>query len=495
MWRRIRDHLIFGLWCCIMLILLSLFLTVHVYADETGETDEWLKDWDYYVYNSNASNATICLKGYKGDSPEVHVYGRALVDGVSYKIMVKSTERMQNGDRYYVSSFNQPENTAIEEIYFHAVDGQPVIFNNGSLADGLFWGMEDLRSIHFGDGVDFSSVYDGRWMFHGCSSLEEVDIENLDMKRLTKAEGMFEGDEALRSMEIYFPKGCNLERLFWNCSSLERASVSIGSDYSKWVKCKEMFSGCVKLEDVTLNGFSDVGSEEPYAGMFLQCARLASFDISQVNLSKTTDCTAMFAGCKRLRSLDMTKTEWNPDGVDLESFIEFCPGLTEITVDERIIVSNKTRDFAGVQEPAKLKVVGKTSESFDRYIMDKLKEDNRYMEAFDVKAGIVLTGNEAYDGLSYGLSFSDDDGVRVLDNDGSDEICFNGEENGLFVYAPGEYEFSLVQGVRETDPDTGQETVVPLEETEDGFSCRKCILKKRIRVSRNDDGSVDVEEM
>ncbi len=53
----------------ILLFLLSLLFTIPAYA---GDTDEWINDWDYYVFNHNPSNLTIKLKGYKGSDPEAH---------------------------------------------------------------------------------------------------------------------------------------------------------------------------------------------------------------------------------------------------------------------------------------------------------------------------------------------------------------------------------------------------------------------------------------
>ena len=113
----------------------------------------------------------------------------------------------------------------------------------------------------------------------------------------------------------------------------------------------------------------------------------------------------------------------------------------------------------------------------------------------DVNTKVALTGEDDYDALSYGLKYSDDERERIQDNAGSDSITFNASAHGLYIYEPGEYTLTLTQGIRITDPDTGSETVQMLTEDDNGFKCETNPLTKTINVTRNEDGSIQIEEV
>ena len=475
-----------------ILFLLSIFFTIPAFA---ADTDAWLNDWDYYIYSSSATDPIIRLKGYKGESPEAHVYGRANLDGVSYRIYIWAYESNHDGISEYVSTFNKTETTEIEDLYFHAVDGDGAYVQNGSSADGLFWEMPSLKSIHFGDGIDFSNAYYGKWMFYGDTSLVEVDFGNLDLSRMVIATSMFEGASALKEVTISYSVGTNFGNLFKDCVSLEKVNITTNTPNPSWIKCSGMFKGCSSLKEVTMTGFNTGGTANSHASMFMDCTSLESFDFSQLDMSSATDCSYMFSGCESLKSLDLTKSSWSPDGVDLTGIAEGCTGLTELTVNPDLTVSDSTAGVGYVSTPTKLKVIGELSDSFNAKIMGSLKECNRYLEALGVRAGITLVGNDAYDRLSYCLNISDGSNGRIQDNDGSDSIYFNAYDHGIYIYEPGEYTLTLTQGIKVADTDTGGETVEALAENDDGFRCGDSTLTKTINVTRNDDGSISIEEI
>ena len=475
----------------ILMLMLSVLFTIPAYA---GDTDEWINDWNYYVINSNPSNLIIKLKGYKGSDPEAHVYGRVMIDGVSYKVAVESYEVVNGPDSRYVSPFNTTEGTDIEELYFHAVDGQKVRVSNGASMAGMFYEMPSLRAIHFNDGFDVSNIWDATKMFYGDSGLEEGDFENLDFAYFSKAGSMFEGCSSLKEITIDFQAGNNFGSAFKGCTSLETVNITKGNANPSWKTYTGMFDGCEALRTVNLAGF-DGASGESYSRMFRDCKSLESIDLSVLDLSATTDCSYMFSGCENLTALDLTQTSWNPSGVNMTGIIEGCTKLSELTTDESLVVSESTGEIGRVEDPVKVKVIGAMSESFAQNFFSKFRDANRYMEAIDVKADIALTGEDDYDALSYGLKYSDDERERIQDNAGSDSITFNAAAHGLYIYEPGEYTLTLTQGIRITDPGTGEETVQMLTEDDNGFKCQTNPLTKTINVTRNEDGSIQIEEV
>ena len=474
-----------------LMLMLSVLFTIPAYA---GDTDEWINDWNYYVINSNPSNLIIKLKGYKGSDPEAHVYGRVMIDGVSYKVAVESYEVVNGPDSRYVSPFNTTEGADIEELYFHAVDGQKVRISNGASMAGMFYEMPSLRAIHFNDGFDVSNIWDATKMFYGDSGLEEGDFENLDFAYFSKAGSMFEGCSSLKEITIDFQAGNNFGSAFKGCTSLETVNITKGNANPSWKTYTGMFDGCEALRTVNLAGF-DGASGESYSRMFRDCKSLESIDLSVLDLSATTDCSYMFSGCENLTALDLTQTSWNPSGVNMTGIIEGCTKLSELTTDESLVVSESTGEIGRVEDPVKVKVIGAMSESFAQNFFSKFRDANRYMEAIDVKADIALTGEDDYDALSYGLKYSDDERERIQDNAGSDSITFNAAAHGLYIYEPGEYTLTLTQGIRITDPGTGEETVQMLTEDDNGFKCQTNPLTKTINVTRNEDGSIQIEEV
>ena len=386
----------------ILLFLLSLLFTIPAYA---GNTDEWLNGWEYEIKGD-----LLYLKGYSGDEPDLDIYGKAVVDGNSYRTAVyydRSSRR---------SSFSG--NTGIRSISFHQVDGQKVKGTYNDEMNSTFEGMTSLESISFGDGFDSSGSKSFSALFKRCKSLVDVDLEDLDFSAATNYNSMFSG-----------------------------------------------------------------------------CESITSIDMSALDFSLVNNMTYMFENCRSLESLDFSGHTWPSVGTPGTSFLTDCDSLSEIIVDENVDIRTMGFSIGSVDSPIKVKVIGKMSENFRKNVYSQFRNAKFYMTAIDVSAGITLTGDDTYDCLSYGLSFSDDAKERIQDNDGSDTIYFSGEDHSLYIFEPGEYTLTLTQGIRGTDPDTGKETVQTVEETDDGFSCENSMLTKTISVTRNDDGSVNIEEI
>ncbi len=475
----------------ILLIMLSMMFVLPAYAEDT---DSWLDDWDYYVSSTNATNPMIKITGYKGDNTEAHIYGRVKIEGTYYNTTIYSYQSDAGGRIHFVSSFNNTENADIEDLYFHSVDGHPVIVKNGSSAKGLFWEMPKLRSIHFEDGIDFTDIYDVSCMFYGDENLEEVDLENLKFPEAVKAYQMFEGASALKNVTISFDRGSGFTGMLKDCTSLETVNISTNTSHPEWIRCNEMFKGCSSLKNVTLNGLNRGSFGTACNEMFSGCESLQSIDLTQIDLSGTQDCSKMFSGCKSLTSLDLSGNTWNSAGVNLSGLIENCPNLSELAVDESLVVSDATTGLGYCEKPSKIKITGSISDSFNSKIMGTLRDSNRYLEACDIKASVELTGDERYDRQSYGLEISGEDHVRIMDHDGSGGVYFSSGDHGIYFFEPGEYTLTLTQGTRMTDPVTGEEAVEALSEAED-YKSGENPLTKTIRVSRSEDGSIDIEEI
>ena len=118
-------------------------------------------------------------------------------------------------------------------------------------------------------------------MFHGCSSLESIDLSNFNTSKVT-----------------------DMGYMFYYCSSLKSIDLS-NFDTSKVTDMDAMFYGCSSLEFIDLSNF--VTSNVIDMGhMFKGCSSLESIDLSNFDTSKVTDMGFMFKGCSSLLSIDLS---------------------------------------------------------------------------------------------------------------------------------------------------------------------------------------------
>lgn len=132
------------------------------------------------------------------------------------------------------------------------------------VADGLFYGDEELTSIDIADSVE----YIGSMAFEECINLREV---KLPKSLYTICEETFYGCESLESITL--PDVVNIgESAFAHCISLKNIvipeSVEFGIDDSA-------FLNCTSLQKVTVNGnIQQIGS-----AVFMNCENLKSINI------------------------------------------------------------------------------------------------------------------------------------------------------------------------------------------------------------------------
>lgn len=132
------------------------------------------------------------------------------------------------------------------------------------VADGLFYGDEELTSIDIADSVE----YIGSMAFEECINLREV---KLSKSLYTICEETFYGCESLESITL--PDVVNIgESAFAHCISLKNIvipeSVEFGIDDSA-------FLNCTSLQKVTVNGnIQQIGS-----AVFMNCENLKSINI------------------------------------------------------------------------------------------------------------------------------------------------------------------------------------------------------------------------
>ena len=117
------------------------------------------------------------------------------------------------------------------------------------------------------------------WFSH-CINLQDIKgIRNLNTEYVTDMDGMFNGCEALTSLDLINFKTENvtdMDGMFFGCQALTSLDVS----------------------NFNTQNVTDMGD------MFSRCSALTSLDVSNFNTKNVTNMSYMFSGCEVLTSLD-----------------------------------------------------------------------------------------------------------------------------------------------------------------------------------------------
>ncbi len=463
----------------VMIMLSSLSLPFPVYAE--GITDEWLSDWDYEVKPRNSSGDYIFLNQYTGSNPDVTIYGKAYVNGVQYPVCIS----VIYVDDYspYITGLNRSD--GIVNLTFESVDGTPVCSERTDRLDYLFYGMENLKTVHLGGNLkgDVAQAYA---MFSDCTSLESVDIGTLDFGYASIYCGLFSGCSSLKEVTINCPKGYNMGFMFSGCTSLTDVTMT-GCNGHK-LNVFEMFGDCTSLKNVDLSGL-DLSKTEDFEKMFENCKALETIDMADIDMSSAKYVEGMFMGCSSLKSIDLSATSWSGNPVSATDMFCNCKKLEEITLSEDFKPVNCS-NMVYVPESNILKVKGNVSDEFKDNVFPLFKESNRFIGYVKLESLIELEGRTLEDCM-FSMEMETDGGL-------SRAMAFNYASYGnkpelsATVYAPGSNTFTVEERyVSEKDGAIPVRTI-PISETAN-YTCEDAVRSRTVNIILNTDGSLSVE--
>ena len=179
-----------------------------------------------------------------------------------------------------------------------------------------------------------SKVTDFSYMFYHCTALSSVgDLSKWTGSNATNVSSMFDGDEALTSLDLtnFNPSGAtSFFGMFSGCSKL----TSVG-DLNKWTGSNAtnvayMFNGDEKLTSLDLTNFNPRQATD-FSAMFSNCKALKNMgNLSKWTGSNATSVTYMFNGCDALESLDLTN--FNPrQATNLSAMFSYCGSLKDLS--------------------------------------------------------------------------------------------------------------------------------------------------------------------
>ncbi len=184
-------------------------------------TDSWLSDWDYEIKPLYYYGDYIYLNQYIGSNPDVTIYGKGTVGGSQYPVCINVI--YVDDSRSYITGLNCSDN--IVNLTFESVDGTKVCSSRTDRLDDMFYGMENLETVHFGGNFQ-GDVAQASNMFEGCVKLRSVDIETLDFGYASIYYEMFKDCRSLENVTLNCNRGTNLSSLFSGCTSLREVSLT-----------------------------------------------------------------------------------------------------------------------------------------------------------------------------------------------------------------------------------------------------------------------------
>lgn len=219
--------------------------------DVSGFDTHNVKDMTFMFNNCNQSNLDVShfdtkkvtkmsymFCAYKGTTLDLSSFNTELVEDMSY--MFANSKNLTSLD---VSSFNTSNVTNMRAMFGYTyADNQLVTEGN------------NLTSINFGDNFNTQKVTDMAYMFFGCKKLESLDLGNqLYTSAVIDMSYMFDQCSSLTSLDLSkfnTEKVTNMQRMFYNCTSLKKIYVTEG----QWTNEKAMSSSKTFSGDTQLIG-------------------------------------------------------------------------------------------------------------------------------------------------------------------------------------------------------------------------------------------------
>lgn len=183
--------------------------------------------------------------------------------------------------------------------------------------------------------MDTSRLEDMTGMFQGCSSLESIDLSKIDLSNVLKFTQLFKDCASLQSVSMGSGdyNASSIARMFEGCTSLEHINLS-QINFPKLEYADELFKECVSLVDIKMPIISSP-SLKNLIGLFQNCSELTYLNVGHLNASNMELSLAYntFLGCSRLETLDLsgfctpTVTNDNKYG---SQFLDTCQNLRKV---------------------------------------------------------------------------------------------------------------------------------------------------------------------
>ena len=225
--------------------------------------------------------------------------------------------------------------------------------------NGAFANLVNLKEIQGLSSLKTENVADMSYLFANCSSLQNIQIQELDTSNLVLAKGMFEGCASLISLDMGgmdFTNVLDLDYMFANCKALDDLRLPKTMDFTtakymfknigisatvctqvvgelSTANCKYadyMFEGA-RMFDYSLAERFDTTNLVSAEGMFANAGELRTIDLSQWKTNNLVNVKNMFFDDTMLKSCNVGG--WNADNIQYcDSMFSLCSSLRELDI-------------------------------------------------------------------------------------------------------------------------------------------------------------------
>jgi len=216
--------------------------------------------------------------------------------------------------------------TSIDLTYFSFVKTK----NMGYMFNGCY----NLKYINFPKNEKAENIQFLYGMFEYCSNLISVDLSYFSFKNVEDMGYMFR--KCNRLSTLILPKEKNKStalqdvfEMFYDCNELTSIDLS-GISFLNVKDLRFMFYGCYNLETLILPSNEKASNVVNFGGMFFDCRKLKSIDLSNISFINTESLALMFANCTNLIDIKFPTEEKATNIIDFQCMFALCQSLTSI---------------------------------------------------------------------------------------------------------------------------------------------------------------------
>lgn len=239
------------------------------------------------------------------------------------------------------------DNRNVEKIKItYNADTTAMCFRGRTGSEGM---GHNVKNINY---INMNNFTDASYMFNACEYLEAIDDSVVITNKVTNAYSMFYGCKNLPTLDVSNWDTSNvtdMRYMFQNCYRLELTGLT-NWNTGNVTRMNYMFQECRKLVAPNISNWN-VGNVKNMNSMFSFCTGLTSIDLSswQVTNSSSMEIPALFRGCSKLQSVNLTG--WATGKMPSHSsdmIFEDVPSTCVITVSNDLWTFTESQtDFTG----------------------------------------------------------------------------------------------------------------------------------------------------
>ncbi len=279
---------------------------------------DWQEDYNYTLYEYDRM---IMLRSYTGTDMDIEIPAMACVNGYVCSVDITTLDLPAGTESFTAEEGVITQLTSMYGMFSGLTSLQSVNISNLDTSEfesfsGMFDGCTSLTSVDIST-IDTGSVTNMSGMFRGCSALTTVRIKGADLSGVQDMSYMFQGCTALRTLdlsEIDATALTDMKYMFYGCSSLTSVNLS-DIDTGRLTSIECMFGNCAALRTADLSSL-DLSGVQSRGSLFYNCSSLESAVLDGFDFSVSTALnSALFSGCTSLREIDLSNTVWG-DSMD-----------------------------------------------------------------------------------------------------------------------------------------------------------------------------------